>query len=95
MDIRWSDEALEDLRSLYAYIARDNPAAAPKVAMAVVEAVEANLPENPQMGRPGRVSGTRELVIPQTPYIVPYRIKAGTIQILRVYYGARCWPDNL
>ncbi len=47
--------------------------------MAIVQSVDINLPENPQMGRPGRVSGTRELVIVQTSYIVPYRIKAGTI----------------
>jgi toxin ParE1/3/4 len=95
MNIRWSDEALEDLRSLQAYIAKDNPAAAKKVAMAIVESVEINLPENPQMGRPGRVSGTRELVIAQTSYIVPYRVKAGTIQVLRVYHGARRWPEQL
>ncbi len=95
MNIKWSDEALEDLRSLHAYIAKDNPAAAKKIAIAIVESVEKNLPENPQMGRPGRVSGTRELVITQTSYIVPYRIKAGTIQVLRVYHGARRWPEQM
>jgi toxin ParE1/3/4 len=95
MNIKWSDEALEDLRSLQAYIAKDNPAAAKKIAMAIVEAVEINLPENPQMGRPGRVSGTRELVITQTSYIVPYRVKVDTIQVLRVYHGARRWPEQL
>jgi toxin ParE1/3/4 len=94
MTIKWSDEALEDLRSLQAYVAKDNPAAAKKLAMAILEAVEINLPENPQMGRPGRVSGTRELVIAQTSYIVPYRVKAGTIQVLRVYHGARRWPEQ-
>jgi toxin ParE1/3/4 len=95
MNVRWSVEALKDLRSLQAYIAKDNPAAAKKVAMAIVQAVEINLPENPHMGRPGRVSGTRELVIAQTSYIVPYRVKAGAIQVLRVYHGARRWPEQL
>jgi toxin ParE1/3/4 len=95
MNIRWSDEALEDLRSLQADIAKDNTAAAKKIAMAIVEAVEINLPVNPQMGRPGRVSGTRELVIAKTSYIVPYRIKLGVIQVLRVYHGARRWPKQL
>ena len=95
MNIKWSDEALEDLRSLQADIARDNPAAATKVAMVIIESVENNLPENPQMSRPGRVSGTRELVIAQTSYIDPYRVKAGTIQILRVYQGARRWPEKM
>ena len=42
------------------------------------------LPDNPHMGRPGRVPGTREFVIPRTPYIVPYRLQGESIQILRV-----------
>ncbi len=95
MNIKWSDEALEDLRSLQADIARDSPTAATKVAMVIIESVENNLSENPQISRPGRVSGTRELVIAQTSYIVPYRVQAGTIQILRVYHGASRWPEQM
>jgi toxin ParE1/3/4 len=95
MIIRWSDEALEDLRSLHAYISADNPAAAQKLAMRIVNAVETNLPDNLHMGQPGRVNGTRELVITNTSYIVPYRVQAGVIQILRVYHGARRWSDRL
>jgi toxin ParE1/3/4 len=95
MNIEWSDEALADLSSLHAFIAKDNPSAAQKVAMTIVESIETNLPDNPQIGRPGRVNGTRELVISQTPYVVPYRIKSGIIQVLRVYHGARRWPDRL
>ena len=94
MNIQWSDEAIDDLKSLHAFIAKDNPTAARKMALTIVEAVETNLPGNPRIGRPGRVNGTRELVIAQTPYIVPYRITADTIQILRVYHGARRWPDS-
>jgi toxin ParE1/3/4 len=95
MNIQWSDEAIDDLRNLHDFTAKDNPAAARKLALTIVDSVEINLPGNPQMGRPGRVNGTRELVIPQTPYIVPYRIKADNIQILRVYHGARRWPDGI
>lgn len=51
-------------------------------------------PENPEIGRTGRVSGTRELVIRGTPFIVPYRAVGGDIHILRVYHGARKWPDR-
>lgn len=94
MNIQWSNEAIDDLQNLHAFIARDNPVAARKMALTIVEVVETELPDNPRMGRPGRVNGTRELVITQTPYIVPYRIKADTIQILRVYHGARRWPDS-
>ena len=95
MNIVWSPEAIEDLLSLRVHIAEDNPAAARRVVLHVLESIEQLLPDNPQIGRAGRVSGTRELVIPRTPYIVPYRFQRTTIQILRVYHGARRWPDRL
>ena len=94
MIIVWSDEALDDLSNLRAFIANDSPKAARETAMRIVLAVETMLAANPQIGRPGRVPGTRELVIPGTPFIVPYRVQAGTVQILRVYHGARPWPDR-
>jgi toxin ParE1/3/4 len=53
------------------------------------------LAENPHIGRPGRVPGTREFVIDKTPYIVPYRVKDNALQILRIYHGARRWPESL
>ena len=95
MNIVWSPEAIEDLTSLRGYIAEDDPAAARGVVLHIIKNVEELLSDNPQIGRPGRVPGTRELVIPRTPYIVPYRFQRPTIQILRVYHGARRWPDRL
>ena len=95
MNIVWSAEALDDLDSLYAYIAKDGPKAARETALAVIAAIETLLPDNPHVGRPGRVPGTRELVVPRTQFVVPYRVQAGVLQILRVYHGARRWPDTL
>ncbi len=95
MNILWSPEAIEDLNSLRAYIAQDNPSAARAVVLQIMQSVEQLLPNNPQMGRPGRIPGTRELVIPKTPFIVPYRLERNVIQILRVYHGARRWPESL
>ena len=95
MKIPWSPEAVEDLVSLRAYIAEDNPAAARRTVQHLIESIEQLLPDNPRIGRAGRVPGTRELVIPKTPYIVPYRLQRTTIQILRVYHAARRWPDSL
>ncbi len=46
------------------------------------------------MGRAGRVPGTRELLIPGTPYIIPYRVRAGAVEILRVFHAARRWPER-
>ena len=95
MNILWSPEAIEDLNSLRAYIAQDNPSAARAVVLHIAHSIEQLLPDNPLMGRSGRVPGTRELVIPKTPFIVPYRLQRNVIQILRVYHGARRWPESL
>ncbi len=95
MNILRSPEAIEDLISLRAYIAEESPAGARRIVLRILHDVKRLLPDNPHMGRPGRVPGTRELVIPQTTYIVPYRVQRGAIQILRVYHSARRWPDSL
>jgi len=95
MTILWSPEAIEDLTSLRAYIAEDDPAAARAVVLHIIHNIEQLLPDNRHMGRSGRVPGTRELVIPKTPFIVPYRLQRNVIQILRVYHGARRWPESL
>lgn len=80
--------------SLKAYIAQESPAVARRIALHIVHNVEQLLPANPHMGRPGRVPGTRELVIPQTPYIFPYRVRHDVAQILRAYHSAQRWPNS-
>lgn len=94
MNIVWSPEAIQDLISLRAYIAEESPAGARRVVLRVLHNVEHLLPDNPHIGRPGRVPGTRELVIARTHYIVPYRVLRETGQILRVYHGVRRWPES-
>lgn len=47
----------------------------------------------PTSGRPGRVEGTRELVISNTPFIVAYAVQEDRILVLAVYHGARQWPE--
>jgi addiction module RelE/StbE family toxin len=89
--IKWLRTALASLDAEAEYIARDNPAAASRAVTLIVEAVK-RLQEFPASGRPGRVPGTRELVIPGTPYIVPYRVRGDTLEILRVFHAARRWP---
>lgn len=93
MRLRWLSLAIADLVALRAFIAKDNPAAATEVARRIRHAVEL-LHGQVGMGRPGRVEGTKELVISGTPYIVPYRVKNGEIQVLRVLHGARRWPKE-
>jgi toxin ParE1/3/4 len=91
----WSPEAVDDLVELRAFIEQDDPAAAQRIARHILRNVETLLSKNPAMGRPGRVPGTRELVIPRTPFIVPYRLRGSTIQVLRIFHSARRWPEKL
>jgi addiction module RelE/StbE family toxin len=84
---------LKNLDEEAEYIARDNPQAAESLVKRVLDAVDM-LTEHPSIGRPGRVSGTRELVIADTPYLVPYRVKGKTVEILRVFHGSRRWPSD-
>jgi toxin ParE1/3/4 len=95
MTLIWSPESIHDLIALRAQIAEQEPAAAKRVALHILYCVEYLLTENPKLGAPGRVPGTRELVIPKTPYIVPYRMRGATIEIARVYHSSRRWPDRL
>lgn len=90
-NIKWSLPALSDLESAGEFIAEDNVKAARRMASRVQEAVE-YLGEQPNMGRPGRLDGTRELVVSGTPFIVVYWIRDGIVQILRVLHHARIWP---
>jgi plasmid stabilization system protein ParE len=94
MRIRWLRKALQNLTSEADYIARDDPAAAARTAVRIFEAVE-QLVMFPALGRPGRVVGTRELVVTGTPYIIPYRVRGDQVEILRVFHAARRWPEEL
>jgi toxin ParE1/3/4 len=92
--VRWLRQALANLDEEAEYIAKDDRAAAGRWANRILEAVD-SLPENPAIGRAGRVPGTRELVVPGTKHIVPYRVRGGVVEILRVFHGARKWPKRL
>ena len=93
MNISWSPEARTDLREMVLYLADKNPYAA-KALYERIETAATELIENPYIGRPGRVPGTRELVITNTSYILPYQIRQNRLEILRVYHGARKWPKH-
>jgi addiction module RelE/StbE family toxin len=93
MRLRWLRTALRNLDDEASYIAADDPAAARLVVRRILSSV-ALLTDNPAMGRPGRVAGTRELVIPKTRYIVPYRVRESEIQILRIFHTSRKPPTR-
>ena len=93
MTVVWSPRAIRHLSASRAYIARDNPDAAADVALALLAAVE-RLAELPTLGRPGRLAGTRELVVPGTPYVIPYRVGSERLEIIAVFHQRQQWPSR-
>ena len=94
MRIKWFRQALLDLDQIETYIAEDSPSTAVEVVVKIIKAVSL-LGAQQGIGRAGRVPGTKELIVPGLPYIVPYRVKDGEVQVLRVYHTSRKWPDRL
>lgn len=92
MPIKWLKKALKKLEQAYTVIAKDDPEAAFRVILKIEAAVR-QLFEFTNLGRGGQVEGTRELIIPKTPFIVVYRVKGNTVQILRVLHGAKKYPE--
>ena len=93
MRVRWLRRALRNLEEEADYVARDDPQAAAQVVERITTSVDL-LASQPALGRTGRVPGTRELIITGTPYIVPYRVRDDTVEILRMFHGARRWPEK-
>jgi addiction module RelE/StbE family toxin len=94
MQVKWLRHALQNLDDEAAYIAQDNPQATNALIAQVLKSVNL-LGRFPNSGRAGRVFGTRELVITEFPYIIPYRVKSDTVEILRVFHTSRKWPRSL
>lgn len=94
MKVRWTALALRQLREARLYIEVENPRAANAIGSRIEDGVN-RLVLFSEMGRPGRRTGTRELVIPGTNFIVAYQVTADTIDILAVLHGARQWPERL
>lgn len=93
MRVRWLRKALRNLDEEATYIAIDDANAARLLVARVLDAV-ATLEQQPALGRPGRVPGTRELVVRKTRYIVPYRVRGDVIEILRIFHTSRRLPGK-
>lgn len=93
MSILLTSHALKEIELIVDYISTDNPTAAQELADRIFDMVEDLLSTNPGMGRPGRVSGTRELVV-HSSYLLAYRIRGTSIEILTVRHAARIWPKH-
>jgi addiction module RelE/StbE family toxin len=92
--LEWSVFALADRNGIFDFIEADSPRSAIKVDSAI-EAQAERLVDFPESGRPGRITGTREVVVAQLPYVIAYRVTSDQVRILRVLHGAQQWPDSL
>ena len=90
MRLVWTPEAVQDRDTIFDYIEADNPAAALALDDLFSEKA-ARLLDHPELGRPGRLVGTRELVAHRN-YLLIYDQAGDTLRILRVLHGARQWP---
>lgn len=93
MKIFWTLAARKDLKTIETYIKQENPAAAINVVSKIVNKIKTLL-DNPSLGKHGRFIGTRELVITNLPYIVPYRLKNDKITVLRIMHTSRKFTEN-
>jgi toxin ParE1/3/4 len=94
LKLRWSEFASADREGIFDYLVERNPGAALMIDERIEESIE-RLLQFPEVGRIGRVTVTRELVIADTPYIAAYQIRNQDITVLRVLHGARQWPDKI
>jgi toxin ParE1/3/4 len=92
--LRWTRRALRRLEAIGDYIAKDSPSAADRVTDRLRAATQI-LIAHPAIGRVGRISGTRELIIGDLPYIIPYRVTESSIELLSVIHTSQRWPDRL
>ncbi len=93
MKVIWTERSISEIEGIVDHILVDNPSAAFALADRIFEFVENLLPDNPNLGRPGRVNDTRELVV-HASYLVAYRVKGSAIEILSVRHSARLWPKD-
>lgn len=92
MQVKWLRRALRNLEQARNYVFQDNPTAAQELIIKIQNAAN-QLQNYPFMGKNGRVEGTRELIISNSPYILIYRIKEETVEVLRILHTSKFYPE--
>ena len=93
MQVKWLCKAALNLEDAHDYLAKENPMVSQEFVFEVYRLVNL-LVAQPAMGRPGRVPGTRELVLQAYPFLIPYRVKGEEIHILRVFHTRLRLPSH-
>ncbi|MFM5887935.1 MAG: type II toxin-antitoxin system RelE/ParE family toxin [Dolichospermum sp.] len=92
MQVKWLRQALRNLEQVRNYIIQDNPTAAQELIIKIQNAAN-QLEKYPFMGKSGRVEGTKELIISNSPYMIIYRVKEESVEILRILHTSKCYPE--
>jgi toxin ParE1/3/4 len=94
MQIKWTRPAANDLQEAFAYILQEDPQAALQTVERIEQSVQ-YLGQHPRLGRIGTLPDTRELIVPQTPYFVAYRIRGNIVEILAIVHMSKQWPSRV
>ena len=94
MKVRWTRRAHRQLEEALSFVAEEIPVAARQIAERIYVA-ESLLSDNPAIGRPGRVTGTREWVVTGAPYLIGYSLLEDQLVILALLHSKQQWPENL
>lgn len=93
MKVIWSAASVRHLHEVYDYLEPENAGAAIAIRRRILDAAK-RLGQMPFSGHVGRIEGTREAVVPRTPYIVVYQVSGQTVEILGIWHGSRLWPES-
>jgi toxin ParE1/3/4 len=93
MRVIWSSASVQHLQQSFDYLEGESSAAAVSVRRRILNTVR-RIGQMPNSGRVGRIEGTREAVVPCTPYIVVYQLSTQNVEIIGIWHGARLWPES-
>ena len=92
--VQWSRSARKRLEEIEAYISLDRPEAARKLIRSLITKTALKLSQYPQIGKAGRLAGTRELVYRDAPFLVVYTVRDDTITVLTVFHTSQQFPQS-
>lgn len=93
MNIFWSDASIRHLKEVLRYIETESTSGANTTRRRILKTAQ-RVGQMPHSGRIGRIEGTREAVVPGTPFIIVYEISAHAVEIVGVWHAARQWPES-
>lgn len=93
MKVLWSAVSVRHLQEVVEYIQGESVVGAVTIRKRILETVR-RIGQLPHSGRVGRIDGTREAVVPRSPYIVVYQVAEQTVEIIGIWHAARQWPES-